>query len=72
MASKSVTVTLVNQGAEIEAVYSDDITTVTVTTSYNWDGSKPFTVEQLRDSPAHLAMNLLKKQIPPPESEQSQ
>jgi hypothetical protein len=72
MANKSVTVTLVNQGADIEATYSDDITTVTVTTSFTWDGSKPFTVEQLRDAPARLAMHLLKQLTPPLESEQSQ
>lgn len=65
MAEQSVTVTLGNGGAQIEARYSDNITTVTVSTSYAFKDGSAFTVDQLRESPAHMARTLLGKIVPP-------
>jgi hypothetical protein len=58
-----VHVNLVGQTAQIEAEYSQHSTTITVKTEIKMSAEKPLSVEQLREVPHRIAMNLL-KQLP--------
>lgn len=77
MLNQQVRVTLQDHVATIEAEYSDERTSVMIKTSYSWsDAEQPFTVEELRRSPAKLGLHLLKKitgeaDIPPGQDEQA-
>lgn len=65
MANQEVQVKIVDQSVEIKAQYSDDRTAIEVKTAFTWTDKEgaPFTVEQLREAPAKLALALLQKII---------